>query len=64
MCTEFNWLNIGVQRRTYAGTLINKRFFYSSFNDAFSVTQIIERQLKGREVNDEMIGMWKEAVVA
>jgi hypothetical protein len=37
-------------------------FIYSLFNDAFSITQTIQRQMK--EDMDELERLWKEEVVA
>jgi hypothetical protein len=40
-------------------------FIYSLFNDAFSVTQTIQRWMKGWYVNDDQLNkMWKQAVIA
>jgi hypothetical protein len=40
------------------------QFIYSLFNDTFSVTQTIQRRMKGWQVNDELERMCKEAFVA
>jgi hypothetical protein len=41
-----------------------KLFMSSLFKDAFLITQIIQRGMKGWEVNDALGRMWKEAAVA
>jgi hypothetical protein len=37
---------------------------YSLFNDAFLVSQTIQRQMKRWQMNNELEMMWKKAVVA
>jgi hypothetical protein len=39
-------------------------FLYTLFNDAFSVTQTIQHQMKELYVNDELERMWKEVAMA
>jgi hypothetical protein len=47
----------------YKGDLFIPSFICSLFNDAFSITQTIQHEMKGRYMNDKLERMWKETVV-
>jgi hypothetical protein len=41
----------------------NKSLCFSLFEDSLSVTKTTQSQMKGWQVNDEIIIVWKEVVV-